>query len=354
MPTRRQFLQATAAASAAYTLPLTVKAKSLNAETTFMIVADTHYSSVDENHPASHAMINAINRISDGKTRWPTSIQGKPTHFSCAGTPIATPSGIVHLGDMTDFGSQSELDGGSGYFGLKSYLGFRQFWEQDGGGAPSKSGKKRIKVKYPVYCGLGNHDLDFREANRNRMWKYVKQRHAGKKAPVPVRDFDQDSLCYALHWGQLRILQLQRFATDTEYGRRPGLPWVSRQLVAAKNANQHVLLCQHYGFDRFGQQARWWTQEDRKQLLDVIAPYRNIVGLCHGHSHATGLYQKEKLRIIRCNNMGWEINTGNKDGYGSFALIHATKNHFNLVHVDCISADGAFKFRPQHSVSAPL
>ena len=354
MLTRRKFIQTTATASAAYTLPLSAETKPSNHSTTFIIVADTHYSSVDENHPASHAMVNAINRIADGKTEWPSMIQGKPTHFSCANTPIAPPKGIIHLGDMTDFGSQSELNGGSGYFGLKSYLGFRQCWEHDGTGAVPKSGKKKTKVQYPVYCGLGNHDLDFVQANRNRMWKYVQQRHAGNNAPVPVPVVDEDSLSYALHWEPLRILQLQRFATDTAYGRKPGLPWLSRQLIEAKKAKQHILLCQHYGFDTFGLQSRWWTDDDRKQLLDTIKPYRNIIGLCHGHSHATGLYQKEKLPIFRCNNMGWEINKGNKDGHGSFALVHATETHFNLVHVDCTSAEGAFSFRPRHLASVTI
>lgn len=354
MPTRRQFIQTTAAASAAYTLPLSAEATPKHLDTTFIIVADTHYSSVDESHPASHAMVNAINKIANGTTKWPSSIQGKLTHFSCANTPISTPSGIIHLGDMTDFGSKSELNGGRGYFGFKSYLGFRQFWEHDGSGALPKSGKQKTKVKYPVYCGLGNHDLDFTQANRERMWKYVQQRHAEKNAPVPVLDFDTNSLSYALHWGSLRILHLQRFPTDITYGKKPSLPWLSRQLIKAKDANQHVLLCQHYGFDTFGLQSRWWTNDDRKQLLDTIAPYKNIVGLCHGHSHATGFYQKEKLRIFRCNNMGWEINNGNKDGHGSFALIHASKNHFNLVHVDCTAADGTFSFRPHHFVSVTL
>ena len=363
MPTRRQFIQTTATASAAYALPLSAQSNQPDhsnssadtpKSTTFIIVADTHYSSVDEDHPASHAMVNAINRIADGKTNWPSVIEGKATHFSCAGSPIATPKGIIHLGDMTDFGSKSELDGGRGLFGFKTYLGFRQFWEHDGSGGPSKSGKKKIKVNYPVYCGLGNHDLDFNQANRERMWKYVQQRHAGKTPPVPVRDFDTDSLSYALHWGSLRILQLHRFPTDTAYGKKPALPWLKRQLIAAKKANQHVLLCQHYGFDSFSLQSRWWTDDDRKQLLDTITPYPNIIGLCHGHSHATALYQKEKLRIFRCNNMGWEIDKGNKDGHGSFALVHATKTHLNLVHVSCTSADGSFTFRPQHCASIKL
>jgi cytolysin (calcineurin-like family phosphatase) len=186
------------------------------------------------------------------------------------------------------------------------------------------------------------------------MWQYVRSRHQGKKAPVPVQDFDPDSLCYALHWGPLRILQLHRFATDTAYKRKSGLAWLKNQLAVAAASDQHVLLCQHYGFDPFGLQKRWWSDSDRQQLLVATKPYPNIIGLCHGHSHATGLYQKDHLRIIRCNNLGWEINDGNKDGHGSFAIVHATKKHFNLMHVDCISADGTFRFRPQHYLAASL
>ncbi|MCP5536696.1 MAG: hypothetical protein H7A51_10780 [Akkermansiaceae bacterium] len=346
MPTRRQFIQTTAATAAAYALPLRAQAQNGDSDTTFFIASDTHYSSVDENHPASHAMVNAINRIADGKTLWPETLGGKATGFSCAGQPVAPPRGIVHLGDMTDHGSPRELRGGRGFLGIKNYYGFRQFWEHDGPG--------KLKVKYPVHCGLGNHDLDFGNNNRETMWRYVTSRHQGKMAPVPVRDFDPDSLCYALHWGPLRILQLQRFATDTVYKRKSGLPWLKKQLAAAATAGQHVLLCQHYGFDPFGLQKRWWTERDRQQLLDATKPHPNIIGLCHGHSHATGLYKQDHLRILRCNNMGWELDAGNKDGHGSFAVVHASHGHFNLVHVDCTAADGSFRFRPENHFSAAL
>lgn len=348
MTSRRQFIKTTSTAAAAHALPLCAKGevKKASLGTTFILVSDTHYSSVDENNPASHAMVRAINRIADGKTQWPHKLNGKATNFSCAGKPVTTPKGIIHLGDMTDFGGQRELNGGKGFLELKSYYGFRQFWEHDGTG--------KTKVKYPVHCGLGNHDLDFNQSNRERMWKYVEARHQGEKAPVPVHDFHADSLCYALHWGPLRILQLQRFVTDTGYQKKTGIPWLKKQLAAAATAKQHVLLCQHYGFDPFGLQNRWWTDTDRQQLLDAIHPYSNIIGLCHGHSHATGLYQHKKLQIFRCNNMGWEMKHGNKDGEGSFALIHVSDNHFNLVHIDCIAADGSFRFRPQNYYSTAL
>ncbi len=52
--------------------------------------------------------------------------------------------------------------------------------------------------------------------------------------------------------------------------------------------------------------------------------------------------------------MGWEINRGNKDGYGSFALVHATRDRFDLVHIDCTAANGSFAFRPRHHVALRL
>ncbi|NWK57112.1 metallophosphoesterase [Verrucomicrobiaceae bacterium N1E253] len=347
MPTRRQFLQTSIGASAALTLPSVAGLPGTEKEATFILVADTHYSSVDENHPASLAMVKAINRIADGSFRWPIQINGQRSGFSCAGTIIQSPRGIIHLGDITDFGGGTELNGGKGFLGLKHYLGFRPFWEHDGEGV----GKSKLKVAYPVHCGLGNHDLDHSQRNRERMWAYIRQRHAGENPPIPVSSFDDDSLSYALHWGPLRILQLHRFATDRIYGRKPALPWLKRQLAQAKQSGQHVLLCQHYGFDPFGIQSRWWTEKDRTQLLDALAPYTNIIGLCHGHSHATGHYFRKKLRVIRCNNMGWELDRGNKDGYGSFALVRATDTHFDLVHVQCINASGDFRFSPKHAVA---
>ena len=248
MSTRRTFLRTTTAAGLAALAPCRADRAGEGRGTTFILVADTHYSSVDEDHPASHAMVKAINRIADGRTTWPTRLGGRATGFSTSGETIARPEGIVHLGDMTDFGSAPELDGGRGAFGLKKYHGFRQFWEHDGPG--------KTKVKYPVYCGLGNHDLDFGQANRERMWNYVATRHQGAKAPVPVDDFDPGSLCYSIRIGPVRILHLQRFATDTRHGHASGLPWLKTQLARAARASEHVLICQHYGFDKFGIQTR--------------------------------------------------------------------------------------------------
>lgn len=88
--------------------------------------------------------------------------------------------------------------------------------------------------------------------------------------------------------------------------------------------------------------------------MAVLKGQDHVIGLCHGHSHATGHYKHEGLNIFRCNNMGWELKRGNHDGHGSFALVHVTDTHFNLVHVDCIDEQGNYKFRSDHWVSMEL
>ena len=100
MSTRRTFLKTTTAAGLATLAPCRAALTEERGGTTFILVADTHYSSVDEDHPASHAMVKAINRIADGRTTWPTRLGGRATGFSTSGETIAPPGGIVHLGDI--------------------------------------------------------------------------------------------------------------------------------------------------------------------------------------------------------------------------------------------------------------
>lgn len=89
--------------------------------------------------------IAAINRIS-GES-WPSRIDGAATRLAGAGHKIAEPLGVIIGGDMTDDGDGQVATPGEG-----SQL--RQFSQryQQGIGPDS--------IHFPVYTGLGNHDLD--------------------------------------------------------------------------------------------------------------------------------------------------------------------------------------------------
>ena len=89
--------------------------------------------------------IAALNRLPD--MRWPEAIGGHPTKLFSAGERIASPRGLVIGGDMTDDGGGQVAQPREG----RQLLQFSQRYQQ--GHGPDR-------IHFPVYAGMGNHDLD--------------------------------------------------------------------------------------------------------------------------------------------------------------------------------------------------
>jgi cytolysin (calcineurin-like family phosphatase) len=86
-----------------------------------------------------------LNGIAEDK--WPTEINGGTTELAGAGTPIAIPAGLVLGGDMTDDGGGQIAMPSEGTQLLQLSHRYQQGVGED-------------RVHFPVYAGLGNHDLD--------------------------------------------------------------------------------------------------------------------------------------------------------------------------------------------------
>jgi cytolysin (calcineurin-like family phosphatase) len=300
------------------------------AATTFCLVTDTHFHCANERIPANAWMVSALNRVHT--LAWPAEIAGKPSGLAFAGTPVAAPAGVVLLGDLTDNGKKVELEG------YPWSHGFRHFYETDP--------KRKDSLAMPAWIGLGNHDFGNGQGpgDGRLMLAYVAQRHAGPKAPVPVDEFDAATGCHALVRGGAVIIQLHRFAGDTAGGSRPSaLPWLKTVLAARAGNGQPVLICQHYGFDPFGLEERWWTEKDRREFLDALRGF-NVIGIFHGHSHAAAHYQIEGIDVYRVNNVAPEIGIGNKDGPGSFSLVRLGGGTLTVLPCQVTDATGTIVF----------
>ena len=289
-------------------------------DATFLFVADIHACRMtkglsprcqQEGKTDANLLRNiaALNGIAD--KLWPSAIDGVGTGLHFAGQRIGTPLGIVVGGDMTD-------DGG-GQITLPSegtqLLQFSQRYQQ--GVGPDR-------VHFPVYVGLGNHDLDQNGPKGHVNWyrrelrDYVEINHRSGvffKPPVPVSSYDVDSDCYSWDWGGLHLVQTHRFAGDTGHGAASGLPWLKQDLAANAADGRPVVLFQHYGWDTFSTEvwdkarhefddsghgaAHWWSEADRQALLAALQGY-NVVGIFHGHQHQTPLiYQRDGLDLFK-------------------------------------------------------
>jgi len=98
--------------------------------------------------------IAALNGIGDNI--WPSQIKGAPTGLHFAGRKIGEPLGLIVGGDMTDDGGGQVVLPSEG----TQLLQFSQRYQQ--GVGPDR-------VHFPVYAGLGNHDLDKRTCGPCRL-----------------------------------------------------------------------------------------------------------------------------------------------------------------------------------------
>jgi cytolysin (calcineurin-like family phosphatase) len=291
---------------------------------TFFAVADTH-----ADPPESYdlrATARAINAVPQGG-EWPAIIDGNVTGFT--GGRIAAPSAVVFLGDITGWGT-APLE----------IPTFRRYFET---GASSEA------IAFPSYVGLGNHDVDDADRGpdlgaqyRAQFWAYVDARHRGASAPVRVTRFDDGSHAYAWDIGDVHFIQVHRFAGDRGYGLPSSLDFVRRDLAAGAADGRPVFLFHHYGMDPFGREPRWWTDADRAAYRDTLRGY-GVAGIFAGHSHGAMQYEWEGLRVFHANNAKAEINTGNRDGNGSFAIVRITDDRLDVVTCRWLDDTGRYE-----------
>lgn len=290
---------------------------------TFFVAADTHFDPPPDSDSYYH--VRAMNRI-PFREFWPGEIEGKPCLFGGVGTKIDPPEGIILAGDLVDRAGVEAL-------GL-----FRARYEK---GAGDK------QIDYPVYLGLGNHDINPDEeeklklAGRLRMWNYVEERHKGKDAPVPVSNFDEATRNYSWDWSKLHLVQTHLFAGATSDHQTSSLAWLAKDLEVYASDGRPVVIIQHYGFDPWA--LKWWSDRERKDLFSILRKY-NVNGIFAGHSHIAENLEWEGIPIFQINNAWPEIGHGNDDGNGSFAVVRITDHFIDMMTCRWLNDQGDVEF----------
>lgn len=288
--------------------------------------------------------VTALNALA-GK-QWPTRIGGAPSGLASAGQAITPPSGLVIGGDMTDDGGGQEATAEEG----SQLLQFSQRYQEGAGEG---------RIHFPVYAGLGNHDLDQDGAPpridwyRRELRDYVEFNHRPSvffKPTVPADNYDVESDCYSWNWGGLHLVQAHRFMGDTNKDAASGLNWLRRDLATYARNGRPVVLFQHYGWDPFSVERwdpskvtfddagtgapHWWTDEARTATLAALDGY-NVVGIFHGHQHETPMvYRSGTIDFFKP-----------KAAYmGGFALVRVTSDFMDVALGEATDDSGSIQF----------
>ena len=265
-----------------------------NKDDTFVFLNDVHANASTHGRKGTiKDVANAIHKQLD-KLVWPEGC-----HF--AGSPI-NPGAVFVNGDLTDSGGGGLPD--------PSWKGMGKNTREFADIFPSKFGKKM-----PVYINLGNHDTNnsgggmWYDFYRDRMWWFIRQwiglEKDGNNVIQYVTRFDavdldkwsgdswkKKSCDYLVDTGGVIYLGLHRFGGDTDFGRASGLKTIKRWLQDYPS-DTGIIIHQHYGWDRFSEEDRWWTEEERDAMMEVFDG-RNVIGIFHGHIHTPVPYYYTK------------------------------------------------------------
>lgn len=222
--------------------------------------------------------------------------------------------GVIHIGDVGDDNN------------LQNLVAFRQLYEDsypgyDGGAIAGASDddfdaySQGYRIAKGVFPTLGNHDAPPYNDDPVYYYKvaeYINDRIIG--AHGLASSFNK--VAYAWRWGKYYFIVLGLWAgsyehessTDICYAK---LEWLEDFLEEnVGDSGLGVLLFQHYGWDGFSKEDRWWTEEMRSLEIDVLMrrplgsgdsvkgkPY-NILGIFTGHTH-----EKEHREVYAGKNL---------------------------------------------------
>jgi len=355
MLTRRSLLAQGMGAGFALSMPRLSRAAVPDVNVTFLVINDVHACRIgdglspncqQEGKTDANLLrhILALNNIHH--QTWPEEIAGKPSGLSVAGKEIARPQGIIVCGDVTDDGGGQTAEFAEG----SQLLQFSHRYQQ---------GRGSDHVHFPVYVGLGNHDLDQDgrppqvDWYRDELRDYVQMNHKPSvffKPAVPVDNYDEASDNYSWNWGGLHLIQAQRYGGDNSKGAASSLDWMKQDLKTYASDGRPVVIFQHYGWDHFSTERwdpakstfdddgtgtpHWWDESERQDLLASLSGY-NVIGIFHGHEHDTPMAYKVN---------GIDIFKAKAAFMGGFTLVRVSNDRMDVAIGEAADDKGGVRF----------
>lgn len=275
-------------------------------DVTYIIAADLHFDELPESDQYYHVV--TMNRV--------------PGYFVMqSGDTIKRVDGVVLAGDLFDRSRPEILDL------------FRARYE---------CGLEEKQIHFPVYPGLGNHDLDIvadaekpnTEEHLALVKNYMDSLLQMKLRKGEILNLHTSSLSYSWNVGDVHFVHSQRYAGDTSYC-ESNMKWLREDLERYAANGNPVVFIQHYGVDDWA--IRWWPQSCRNELFDILDDY-HVVAFFAGHTHSPLLKFYRGYPIYEVNN-AWP----DRDGNGSFAVLRICDNHLEIASCRWLDGEGNFE-----------
>lgn len=197
---------------------------------TFFVISDTHFGA-EGLLERNGEMVRQLN-----------ALPGKAYPRKIGGT-VGRPLGVLHAGDITDWGTAEQ---------------WQQFVEHYG-----RTGKDG-KLAWAMFETVGNHDL---ADGRTTVIDAVKKRHGQTHYSWDFQGVRM--ICLGLY----PTLEARKFLRDTLRAIGPSHP---------------VVLYFHYGLS--GPFSDWWKEPEKEAFGKTIKGYY-ILGIFHGHYHSSHHYR---------------------------------------------------------------
>ena len=247
-------------------LALAVTAGCGHTDLTFVAISDLHIGKTSGTTAANYTMVDYLNNL-PGKT-YPSSVGGK----------VGSIRGVVIPGDLTESPWEP------------NWKILNEIYSPTGNG----------KVKFPVYEGLGNHDI-----SSGTTYPHNQIRARTKERPNIVMT-DPTGLHYSWDWGNVHLVQLNLYVGETGLIHKYDDPMRSYSFLKedlAKNVGKSgrpVIVMNHYAWPEPGK----GSIADSKKAAALLKQY-NCIAIIHGHKHALKHYTYEGLDVFNDGSVAY-------------------------------------------------
>lgn len=236
---------------------------------TFFTCSDTHYLPEASSNTTRTAIVDIMNALPGRK--YPDVI---------GGGIVAIPRGVIVPGDLVDHGQAPMA------LVRKEWA----MWTADFG----LNGEGRLK--FPVYEGYGNHDLNSNFLVENE----IKKRNLSRLNVVAI---SSNGFHYAWEWDGIHFIQLNLYPADERpkgvKGQPPryALQFLKDELQKnVGTSRKPVVVSYHYQ-----PTDTWWTEEEKEAFYEVMRHY-NVILLIHGHQGRASIYDWKGVTVIDNND----------------------------------------------------